>query len=174
MINFFKKPVWSPYITGSLIGFISVVSLLFFYAVVGASTVYIRLTAFFLGIFSEDHVLFNDYMSKYVGHKPVFEFQFMLLIGIFIGAFLMARTSGVTLSKIPYLWGQNIGFSIKHRRIGAMLGGFLIIVGSRMAGGCTVSHVFSGAIQFATASWMFIASVFAAGIVTAHMLYRKK
>lgn len=174
MLNIFKKSEWSPYLTGGIIGTLSVMTLMFFYTVIGASTVFMRVIGFILGIFSEDHVLYNDYLSKYVGAKPAIEFQFMMLIGICIGAFVAAKLSGITFSKIPYLWGQNIGFTPIRRKVGAFIGGLLIIIGSRMGGGCNISHGFSGAIQFATFSWLFLLVMFVVGICTAHILYRKK
>ena len=53
------------------------------------------------------------------------------------------------------------------------LGGFLVLFGARMAGGCTTGHVLSGMAQLSIAGFLFAAAVFAGGIPTALLLKRR-
>lgn len=68
--------------------------------------------------------------------------------------------------------GQGGQISARRKWMG-FLGGFLLLFGARLAGGCTSGHVITGFTQMATASFIFAAAVFAAGIPTAIMLRRK-
>src|SRR5690606_31952256 len=60
-----------------------------------------------------------------------------------------------------------------RRKWMACAGGFLILFGARLAGGCTSGHVITGMTQLATASFIFAAAVFAVGIPTARVVKRK-
>lgn len=61
----------------------------------------------------------------------------------------------------------------RRRKWMAFAGGFLLLFGARLAGGCTSGHVITGMTQLATASFLFAAAVFAVGIPVA-MMTRKK
>jgi len=174
MRHILKKTSWSPYAAGAAIGFISWISIFFLFKAPGVSTTFVRFVGFIVGIFSFDMVLDNDYLANYVSYKPVFEWQFALVIGIFIGAFISARLSGANFSSIPYLWGKNFGFSKKIRYIGAFVGGFLLLFGARLAGGCTMGHGISGGLQLAVSSWIFMFTFFTAGIIATKFLYKNK
>jgi hypothetical protein len=52
----------------------------------------------------------------------------------------------------------------------AILGGFTMIVGSRLAGGCTSGHGISGMSAFSVSSVVTVASMFAGGIAAATMI----
>ena len=54
------------------------------------------------------------------------------------------------------------------------LGGAVLLFGARLAGGCTSGHSLSGGLQLAVSSWIFTASMFAAGVATAFALYGRK
>ncbi|EJP61184.1 YeeE/YedE family protein [Beauveria bassiana ARSEF 2860] len=53
----------------------------------------------------------------------------------------------------------------------AVLGGALMVVGARMAGGCTSGHGISGISLLSTSSLITIATTFAAGFVVASLVY---
>ncbi len=57
-----------------------------------------------------------------------------------------------------------------RRYLTAFLGGFLILFGARLAGGCTSGHIISGITQLAASSFIFAAAVFGAGILTAKLI----
>ncbi|MBU1007909.1 YeeE/YedE family protein [Candidatus Dependentiae bacterium] len=173
-MNILKKTFWSPYSVGSAIGLIAFLSFVFMRKTIGISTAFIRIYSFFVGLYSLDHISKNLYLSKYVEYKPVFEWQVALLVGIFAGAFLSARLSGGTFSFMPYLWGQRFGFSKKTRAMGASFGGFLMLFGARMAGGCTMGHGISEGMLFVSTAWIFLPVMFLSGIMMAHILYRNK
>jgi uncharacterized protein len=55
----------------------------------------------------------------------------------------------------------------------AFAGGFLLLFGARMAGGCTSGHVISGGMQVAFSSYLFAVFVFAGLLITGQLFYRK-
>ncbi|MCX8955661.1 YeeE/YedE thiosulfate transporter family protein, partial [Ruegeria sp. NA] len=52
-------------------------------------------------------------------------------------------------------------------------GGFVVLYGARLAGGCTSGHMMSGMMQTALSGYIFAAGAFAAAIPTAMLIYRK-
>jgi hypothetical protein len=56
----------------------------------------------------------------------------------------------------------------------SLLGGFLIMFGARVAGGCTSGHGISGSLQLALSGWIFFIAVFAGGILAALLLKTKE
>ena len=62
--------------------------------------------------------------------------------------------------------------SALRRAVMAFADGFVLLIGARLAGGCTSGHGISGIAQFAVSSMIAVAAMFAGGIVTA-LLFRK-
>lgn len=98
---------------------------------------------------------------------------------IFLGGTLI---SGVLISllrkdfKIKLIhpnWERYRGNSAGGRIFWAMFGGFILIFGARMAGGCTSGHVISGGMQLAVSSLIFAIFVFAGLLITGRLFYRK-
>ena len=55
----------------------------------------------------------------------------------------------------------------------AALGGFIMVFGARIADGCTSGHGVSGIAQLAIGSFIAVTAMFAAGIVTANLIYKR-
>ena len=70
-------------------------------------------------------------------------------------------------------WSKTQGTSRSKRILWAFAGGFIMLIGARMAGGCTSGHVISGGMQIAASSLLFGAFVFAGLLVTGKFFYRK-
>lgn len=94
------------------------------------------------------------------------------------GAFL----SGLVLSLIR----KDFKFTLLHdnwkkykndsngsRIFWSFSGGFLLIIGARLAGGCTSGHIISGGMQLALSSWIFAIFVFGAFLTTGRLFYKK-
>lgn len=162
------------------------------YKPLGTSTSYPRAVALLLNPFAPDWVANNAYFQQV---PPVVDWQLMLVIGIALGGFLASRlVGGVQAVSCPlptadasesgerdvnatatdstqFVDGQPVA---ARRKWMAFVGGFLLLFGARLAGGCTSGHVITGMTQLATASFLFAAAVFAAGIPIAKILNRRK
>jgi len=71
-------------------------------------------------------------------------------------------------------WSKTQGTSKSKRIIWAFIGGFIMLIGARMAGGCTSGHVISGGMQIAVSSLLFGALVFAGLLITGKYFYQKR
>ena len=52
----------------------------------------------------------------------------------------------------------------------AFIGGFILIFGSRLGGGCTSGHGLSGCAMLMVQSWIAVPAMFMGGIITAVVL----
>lgn len=168
-MRFLRMKRWNPYIVGALIG---VLSMFAFYTAnkpLGVSTAFSRTAGMLERLFVPEYVASNLYFQQ---KTPKIDWQWMLVIGIFIGAFLSAKLSGdFERVIVPKLWERRFGKGRMRRLLLSFVGGALLLFGARLAGGCTSGHGISGTLQFAISSWIFFAVLFISGVITAKMIY---
>lgn len=162
---------WSWLKGGVALGLLSAFAFLS-YKPLGTSTSYPRAVALALKPFAPEWVANNAYFQIVT---PVVDWQLMLVIGIIVGGFLAARFARRTSAESPATEGSGASCSIDERPVSRtpllrFIGGFLLIFGARLAGGCTSGHIITGMTQLAIASFLFGAVVFAVGIPMAKYL----
>jgi len=160
---------WSPYLAGALMGVLSWVTFLTAGKALGASTSFVTAAGMIGKQCCPKCVEENEYLQK---HPPAADWQFMLVIGIFIGALASALIYGdFTFAFIPEFWRYRFGLWPWSRWATAFFGGVIIMFGARWAGGCTSGHGISGSLQLSLSGWIAAACFFAGGIATANLLY---
>ncbi len=162
-------PKWSPYIAGIGIGILGWVTFLLSDRTLGCSTAFARFSGILELRLRGKRTLEKPYFRKVV---PEMNWDLALIIGIVIGSFLSVMLSGTfELQWVPTLFAQTFGSSPLLRLLVALVGGIILGVGSRWAGGCTSGHGISGTLQLTLSSWIAAICFFASGIVTAKLLY---
>lgn len=91
----------------------------------------------------------------------------MIVLGLVVGGFLASRR-GKRPAPVELVHAHEK--TAARRYASAFLGGFLLLFGARLAGGCTSGHVISGISQLSVSGLIFGAGVFASGIATAKLL----
>lgn len=106
------------------------------------------------------------------GHTSKIDWEWMVVVGVFIGSFVSSKLSGDRRHPIvPPMWRERLGGSVKLRLALAFVGGLVMMLGARLARGCTSGHGITGALQLAVSSWIFIALAFATAIVVALSIF---
>ena len=109
------------------------------------------------------------------GLEPRVGWYLALLIGVFLGALLSSWLSGDrSRISVPALWRWRFGPGVAKRFAGAFIGGATMVLGARIAGGCTSGHGISGTLQLAVQSWTFIVLAFAVASATAFLLFGRE
>jgi hypothetical protein len=99
--------------------------------------------------------------------------QVAVVVGIGLGALVSMRLSGTRRATISPVWARAMGTSTLTARAPiAFFGGFIALLGARIAGGCTSGHGISGIAQLSVGSTVAVAAMFAGGIATAMLLRR--
>jgi hypothetical protein len=170
MMEWLKMTQWSPYAVGIGIGILSWLSFLLSDKPIGCSTAFSRTSGMVERLFRGSRVAEKPYYKKFT---PTIDWEWMLVIGILVGAFISAQLSGeFRATWIPQMWASSFGSGIGMRWIVALIGGVLIGLGARWAGGCTSGHGISGTLQLAVSSWLAVMGFFVGGIVTAMAIFR--
>lgn len=165
-----KDPgAWNPYLAGALSGLVSIGSVWFAGKYFGASTTFVRGAGFLEKFIDPAKVAKMEYFIK---EKPIIDWQWMFVIGILIGSFIAASSSGsFRLQAIPDMWRERFGDNATKRGLVAFVGGVIAMFGARLADGCPSGHGLSGSIQLAVSGFVALACFFIGGIIVTRLLY---
>lgn len=159
---------WSPYAAGFGIGVLSWIAFLLMGKGLGASSSFVKTSGMIENIISKENVKQKTYYQQV---SPRINSGWMLVAGIIAGSFLSAKLSGdFHFSAVPPLWEAMFGANALLRIIVAFIGGIILIIGARWAGGCTSGHGITGTLQLAASSWMALTAFFVGGVVTAYLI----
>ena len=169
-MDFLTEVRWSPYVVGAGIGFLSWLTFLLSDKALGCSTAFARTSGMLGRLFrGRERIEGNPYYRKF---PPVIDWEWMLVLGILIGAVVSALLSGDLDPRwIPPAWEARFGASLVPRLAVAFAGGMFVGFGSRWAGGCTSGHGISGTMQLALTSWVTAIFIFIGGIAAAMIIY---
>jgi len=172
------KDGWNPYLAGALTGLLAIASVwattrwLGKTQFLGASTTFVRAAGHLEQLVAPDHV---DKVDYYMKTKIVIDWQYMLVLGIFIGALISSLTDkSFKLESVPSTWKTRFGPSVFKRALGAILGGIIAMVGARMADGCPSGHGLSGVMQLSISGLVAMGMFFGTGILAAHFVYKRR
>jgi len=124
----------------------------------------------------------NAYLAKSGGKyaKAVsnpLNYSFVFVIAMMLGGFLSAMARGglsASERQVPALWRANFGDCRFKRYAAAFVGGFVVLYGARLAGGCTSGHMMSGMMQTAVSGYIFAAGAFMAAVPVSLLLFKKE
>lgn len=134
----------------------------------GVSTAYPQLVGYLVDQIVPGFAESQPYLQK-IGAKIGWEV--MLVFGMALGALLSRLLPGgarTEACELPALFRASWA-----RGLAAFMGGFLILFGARLAGGCTSGHMLSGIAQLALSGFLFGAAAFATGVLTASLLLKR-
>ena len=166
------------YVLGALLGLLAIISALATTYILGrtnflgTSTSFVRAAGFIERYFSTEAVSLSTYYNS-VGIKV--DWQFMLVIGIAIGAFISSITNRTfKIELVPPIWKERFGNSIIKRAVFAFIGGIFAMYGARLADGCPSGHGLSGLMQLSVSSFAAFFLFFLFGALTARIMYVEK
>jgi uncharacterized membrane protein YedE/YeeE len=166
-----REKAWSPYAAGILIGLLQIPAFVLIETALGTSSSYVTIAAHIAALVDAS-VGKMDYLARHMyGAKNLW--QVVMVLGIAVGAFLSMRLSGARRQAISPVWKRAVGLdSLPGRAPMAFAGGFIMVLGARIADGCTTGHGISGIAQLAVGSTVAVAAMFAGAIATALLMKR--
>lgn len=148
--NIFTYEAWPPSICGILLGSLQFFSILFLNKSLGTSSSYSTLVSIpFASKSAQDKF---QYLAKFRAGLSNWITVFFVSSAI-IGGFVSSYVSGV------------FALSSGIHPYNAFLGGFLMVFGARIAGGCTSGHGISGAAHQFIGSFIAVISMFSSAIL---------
>lgn len=153
----------SPYIGGVFIGVLQLASFLTVGKLLGLSSSYgsisVHVLNFFYNISTFPHI---EKLLAGVG-----SWQLSLAMGIVLGTYFSAKSKR-TYSMDPY-W-SDLGLQKKTVYMNSFMGGFLLVFGARLAGGCTSGHGLSGIATLSAGSFVVLLAMFITAILGFYVL----
>jgi len=169
---------WSPYLAGALLGLLAIASVLATTqfmgktSYLGASTTFVRAAGLLQQTIATESVVANEYYTK---TKILVDWQFMLVIGIVLGAFISSiMDKSFRLEAVPPTWEERFGPSIGKRAVWAFVGGIIAMIGARLADGCPSGHGLSGMMQLSVSSFVSLVMFFGVGVLVAYIVYGRR
>ena len=163
------QPYWSPYAVGIGIGVLSWLVFLVSDHPLGVSTAFAKTAGMIERGVRGPQVAQRPYYQK---HPPAINWEWMLVLGLFLGALVAAWQSGtVRWIWVPPMWADAFGPGAGPRLAVALLGGVCVGFGARWGRGCTSGHGISGTLQLVLSSWLAAFCFFVGGVATAFVLY---
>ncbi len=177
IINYIRKDEWSPYVAGILLGVVGVLAVWLSNSLLGASGAFENIAGL-IGTAVAPKLFDNTYF-KFV-MPPGITWSVVLLGGVFIGGLIGAATSGTLkwgkkdAANSDEQWKSVFGKQTWKRWVVAFIGAIILEYAAGIAGGCTSGLAISGGMLLAPSAFLFIAGMFASGIVTAMIIYRRR
>lgn len=171
VIQYFRREEWSPYIAGTLLGLVGILAVALTNNKLGASGAFENLAGI-VGKAVAPTVFDNMYFNYVM--PPEITWGMILLVGVFFGGMLGAWSSGTLKWRMngDEQWKKVFGPQTWKRWAIAFVGGVILEYGAGIAGGCTSGLAISGGMLMAPSAYLFIASMFVSGILTALIVYR--
>ncbi|MBN2550695.1 MAG: YeeE/YedE family protein [Anaerolineales bacterium] len=177
LIGYIRKDTWSPYVAGTLLGLVGIGAVWASNSLLGASGAFENLAGLIgkaLAPALFDNLYFNFIMP------PGITYGVMMLVGLFFGGMIGAATSGTLkwgkkdAANSDEQWKRIFGPQTWKRWVLAFVGAIVLEYAAGIAGGCTSGLAISGGMLLAPSAFLFIAGMFASGIVTALIVYRRR
>lgn len=163
---------WTPYLVGVGIGVLCWIVFAVANAPLGITTALSQVAGgAATPVLGADAVAQNAYWKS---NPFQLDYGTLFLIGTFFGGMASALAAGsFRFETVPSVWRERFGGSASKRMLHAFVGGLVAMYGARLANGCTSGNGISGGLQLAVSGWTFLVAMFATGLVTAAVLYRK-
>jgi hypothetical protein len=177
IMNYIHKDTWSPYIAGGLLGIVGVLAVWLSNSLLGASGAF-ESVAGLIGQAVAPTLFDNTYFNFVM--PPGITIGVVLLVGMFFGGMVGAWTSGTLkwgkkdAANSDEQWKRIFGPQVWKRWALAFVGAIILEYAAGIAGGCTSGLAISGGMLLAPAAFLFIAGMFATGIVTTLIIYRSR
>jgi len=124
---------WNPYLAGALSGLVAIFSVWLAGKFLGASTTFVRSAGMIEKTFLAERVARMEYFLK---ELPQIDWQWMFVVGIFLGALVAALTGrDFRWQALPPMWERRFGPSRGQRAVVAFGGGVIAMFGARLADG---------------------------------------
>jgi uncharacterized membrane protein YedE/YeeE len=164
------KKYWNPYLGGFMLGTMLFLTFAIASQGFGASGTFSRLTAQML-VNGDQSWMNNLYVASYFKHSDnaLINWTVWETVGIFIGGFVSALLAG----RLSFRADRSEGYSLLKRFLWALIGGTIVAFSTRFARGCTSGQGMDGMATFSVGAWIFMLSVFAAGLIFSP-LFRKQ
>jgi uncharacterized protein len=153
-----KKKYMNPYMAGTLLGLVLLLSMFLAGRGLGASGGLKYCVVSIVGAVDRPHADKSVFYSKYFedGKKPLKNWLTLEIFGVVIGGFISGAVSGRLKFKIE----KSPNISSGRRLVFAFFGGAFFVYGAQLARGCTSGAALSGMAVLSVAGFVTMVAIF--------------
>lgn len=167
--SFPEKPYWNPYLAGIGLGIVLLLAFVIMGRGLGASGAVSSVVATGVLKIAPEHAQNNEFYRNYLSaENPLKDWLVFELLGVLVGGFI----SGIFANRVKFKIEKGPKITNTKRLIFATIGGALMGIGAKLAGGCTSGQALTGGSLLNLGSWLFMLSVFAGGYLIAYLFRR--
>ncbi|MDF1575211.1 MAG: YeeE/YedE thiosulfate transporter family protein [Bacteroidales bacterium] len=168
MKNRESRPYWNPYLVGTGIGLLIILSFVVTGRGLGAIGAFNGILASLVHAIAPDYALSKTAYSTYLAgvDHPLKDWVVIEIAGVCIGGLL----SGIVSRRFRFEVIKGPRISNLTRLIFAFSGGMLMAVAAKFTRGCTSGLALSGGSVLSPGAWLFMISVFIGGYSIAWLM----
>ncbi|KAJ3073084.1 hypothetical protein HDU98_002290 [Podochytrium sp. JEL0797] len=150
---------WSPFSGGLAIGVVQVVHMVVTGGMIGLSSVFPYVGSVVVRVVDKDWQKNAPFYASYTGMANTLRFTVGVIAGAYVSFTMGGHVFGTGLGDV------SVGAAAYDvaTMVRVIVGGILLVYGSRCAGGCTSGHGLSGMAQLGSASIVTVAAMFGGG-----------
>ena len=191
MKDFIFKKQWNWVVSGLALGIVFLLAVAWVKPI-GVSTQFVILDAAIWDLI-DDSVIVEDnsaksgysspnrYLNKSGGKyaknaAEPWNYSFVFVLAMLLGGFVASRMQHSKDNRsdliMPVVWRERFGNASWKRYVSTFIGGVLVLIGARLAGGCTSGHMMSGMMQTSLSGYLFALGAFATAVPLAFLIYK--
>ncbi len=192
MKKYIYQKEWNWKISGVSLALVFLIAILFVKPI-GVSTQFVIFDGIIWNTISNNVVLDNSdtktgysssnaYLNKSGGKyakniaNPLnysFIFVLAMALGGFVAYKMQTKNENNKINELNEIRESKYWNTPTKRNIVAFVGGFLVLLGARVAGGCTSGHMMSGMMQTSLSGYLFAIGAFIVAIPTALFVFKE-
>ena len=166
------KPYWNPYLSGFGLGLVLLAAFVIMGRGLGASGAFNTAVATAMHSIAPGYAEHNALYADYLGdgtQSPLLDWLVFEVIGVMVGGFL----SGALAHRLKIAVEKGPNISNSWRLIWSFIGGAIMMIGAKLALGCTSGQALTGGSLLNVGSWVFMMCVFGGAYAFAYF-FRKQ
>ncbi len=164
------KPHMNPYWAGFGLGLVLLAAFVIMGRGLGASGAFSTVTAVAVRDAAPAYAAHNGFYARYLGgSNPLLDWLVFEVLGMFVGGLV----SGALANRLRVSVQKGPRISTGGRLVLAFIGGAVMMIGAKLALGCTSGQALTGGALLNVGSWAFMVCVFGGGYAFAWFFRRQ-
>jgi hypothetical protein len=163
------RPYWNPYLSGFGLGLVLLTAFVTMGRGLGGSSAFASAAGALVTTVAPEYSKTNSYLVDFIGANPFKEWLVFEVMGVFIGGML----SGLLANRSRFTVEHGPRSTRARRLVLAFVGGGIMALGAKLAGGCTSGQALTGGALLNAGSWAFMGAMFIGAYGFAYFLRKQ-
>jgi uncharacterized membrane protein YedE/YeeE len=163
------QPYWNPYLAGFGLGLVLLSAFVVMGRGLGGSSAFAAAAGALTTAVAPEYSRTNSYLADYLVGNPFKEWLVFQVLGVFLGGLI----SGLLANRVELVVEHGPRWTRGKRLALAFVGGTIMALGAKIAGGCTSGQALTGGALLNAGSWAFMMAMFGSAYGVAYFLRKQ-